>query len=570
MHQENRRRFLTRTSGSFLAAAVGGSGWTLPRPAEAQTSAEQTADVVILGGGLGGCAAALAALRNGLTVVMTETTDWIGGQLTSQAVPPDEHRWIETHGANASYRELRHRIRQFYRRHYPLTDAAQQREHLNPGNGSVSRLCHEPRVALSVFQQWLAPFRSGQRLRLHTETDPVGAEVEGDHVRSVTVRHRPSGDTSVLTAPIFLDATELGDLLPLTGTEYVTGAESQAETGELHALAERDPANQQAFTMCFAVDHLAGEDHTIAKPAEYDFWESFQPTLTPPWPGRLLDWTYTHPRSGTPRRLGFAPQGGPHGGVINLWVYRRLVDRGQFVEGTYPGDVSLINWPQNDYFLGNLIDVPPEVAARHVERARQLSLSLLYWMQTAAPRGDGGVGFPGLRLRGDLVGTTDGLAKAPYIRESRRIAAEFTVLEKHVGEAQRRQLTGRSGDELRAAPFADSVGVGSYAIDLHPTTGGDNYIDFPTLPFQIPLGALLPQRMENLLPACKNIGTTHLTSGCYRLHPVEWGIGEAAGCLASFCRSKSLLPRAVWQRAPLLAEFQQRLQQQGVECRWPS
>ena len=64
------------------------------------TSREISADVVIVGGSLGGCSAAIAALRNGLRVVMTEETDWIGGQLTSQGVPPDEHRWIETSGAN--------------------------------------------------------------------------------------------------------------------------------------------------------------------------------------------------------------------------------------------------------------------------------------------------------------------------------------------------------------------------------------------------------------------------------------------------------------------------------------
>jgi hypothetical protein len=45
------------------------------------------------------------------------------------------------------------------------------------------------------------------------------------------------------------------------------------------------------------------------------------------------------------------------------------------------------------------------------------------------------------------------------------------------------------------------------------------------------LGALIPIRMENLLPAAKNIGTTHITNGCYRMHPVEWNIGEAAGAL---------------------------------------
>ena len=63
---------------------------------------ELAADLVVIGGGLGGCAAALAAARNGLTVIMTEETDWIGGQITQQVVPPDENKWIETVGASRS------------------------------------------------------------------------------------------------------------------------------------------------------------------------------------------------------------------------------------------------------------------------------------------------------------------------------------------------------------------------------------------------------------------------------------------------------------------------------------
>ena len=258
-------------------------------------------------------------------------------------------------------------------------------------------------------------------------------------------------------------------------------------------------------------------------------------------------------------------------GAINLWTYRRIIDRLNFAEGAYDGDVTVINWPQNDYFLGNLVGVAWEERQRHVARAKQLSLSLLYWLQTEAPRPDGGQGFPGLRLRADMVGSDDGLAQYPYVRESRRIRAVFTVLEEHVGAEQRAAALGRSsGDQVRAASFPDSVGVGSYPIDLHPSTGGDNYIDFPSLPFQIPLGALIPQRLENLLPASKNLGVTHITGGCYRLHPVEWGIGEAVGCLAHFALTKRQPPRAVQRSSTLLAEFQTALQRQGVELQWPS
>jgi hypothetical protein len=166
-----------------------------------------------------------------------------------------------------------------------------------------------------------------------------------------------------------------------------------------------------------------------------------------------------------------------------------------------------------------------------------------------------------------MVGMRDGLAKYPYIRESRRIRALFTVIEQHVGTEARGGVKDR--DSVQAAPFPDSVGVGCYRIDLHPSTGGDNYIDISSLPFQIPLGALIPVRVENLLPACKNIGTTHITNGCYRLHPVEWNIGEAAGLLASFCLSRGVPGRAVRERAELLADFQDLLQVQGIELAWP-
>src|SRR5205085_5132089 len=159
----------------------------------------------------------------------------------------------------------------------------------------------------------------------------------------------------------------------------------------------------------------------------------------------------------------------------------------------------------------------------------------------------------------DLIGTDDGLAKYPYVRESRRIRAEFTVLEQHVGTDARMKLTGQPRDDVRAERFADSVGVGSYRIDLHPSSGGNNYIDVSSLPFQIPLGALIPRRVENLLAACKNLGTTHITNGCYRLHPVEWNIGEAAGALAAFCIRRKEPPRQVRRNEKLLGEFQKGL-----------
>ncbi|WNQ12744.1 FAD-dependent oxidoreductase [Paenibacillus aurantius] len=514
------------------------------------------ADIVIIGGGTGGCAAALAAASAGHRVILTEETDWIGGQLTSQAVPPDEHPWIEKFGSTASYREFRSRVREYYARNFPLVKPAPAHQPFNPGNATVSRIAHEPRAALAVLRDMLAPYVHSGRLTILYGCRPVDAETEGDSVRSVTVADSLTGDQIVLTAPYFVDATEEGDVLPLAGVEYVTGSESIKETGEPHALeGDADPMDMQAFTHCFAMDYIEGEDFTIPKPAQYDFWNAYRADF---WPDKQLSWAGLVPHTLEPVRYSLFPDGKS----FSLWKYRRLIDRSQFREGTFASDVTNVNWPANDYWLGPIIDVPAEERAKHLEGARQLSLSLLYWMQTEAPRPDGKAGYPGLRLRPDIVGTEDGLAKTHYVRESRRIRAELTVVEQHLNPDLRPDGT--------AENYPDSVGVGSYRIDLHPSTGLRTYIDVSSLPFQIPLGSLLPVRVNNLLPACKNIGTTHITNGCYRLHPVEWNIGESVGYLLAFCLSRGAVPRQVRSEESLLAEYQSMLQEAGVELKWPS
>ena len=530
---------------------------------------EIAADIGIIGGGLGGAAAAMAAARSGRSVVMTEETDWIGGQLTSQAVPPDEHPWIEQFGCTRTYREFRNGVREFYRRNYPFSREAQEQWNLNPGNGSVSRLCHEPKAALAVLNEMLAPFVSRGIVRVLLNHKAVRAETEEDFVRAVVVRSALTGEETVLTAPYFLDATELGDLLPLCGAEFVTGAEAQAETGEPHAAPVAQPDNQQAFTMCFAMDYRDSENWTIDRPEEYAFWRDYVPALTPAWPGPLVSLTYSSPFTLRPHTAIFDPQNESQNKASGFWRYRRILAQRHFADNPNTGDICLANWPMNDYLLGNLVGVSEMESAEHIRRAKQLSLSLLYWLQTEAPRPDGGTGWPGLRLRPDVAGTEDGLAKAPYIREARRIKAEFTILEQHVGTEARMTETGQTKENVKAEWYPDSIGIGAYRIDLHPSTGGDNYIDISSLPFQIPLGALIPVRMENVIPACKNLGTTHITNGCYRLHPTEWNIGEAAGALAAACLNHNLSPRALRNTPVPLETFQKALQTNGVETHWP-
>lgn len=523
---------------------------------------EMKTEILIVGAGMGGVAGALASLRMGKKVVLAEETDWIGGQMTAQGVPPDENPWIDRSGSGctASYRRLRNEIRNFYRSFYPLLDSVRAQPFFNPGQGNVSPLCHEPKVAHAVIRGMLAPYLTGRQVTLLLRHRPVAAECIGDRVRAIKLVDDLSGDEVIVQADYFLDATELGDLLPLAGVEHVIGAESQAQTGELHALeGDPEPMDQQSHSWCFALDYFPGEDHTITKPEDYDFWRSYQADF---WPAQQLSWTTSDPITLKPvtRPIFSGPTDDKVGD--DLWHFRRILYRKFYPPGVFPSDIIVVNWPQIDYWLGPLVGVSQEEKVRHLRGARQLSLSMLYWMQTESPRLDGGYGYPGLRLRGDVMGT-DALAKQAYIRESRRIRAEFTVLEQHLGVEARPNLQG-------AEQFMDSVGIGSYRIDLHPSTSGRNYIDITNWPFQIPLGALIPIRMENLLPAGKNIGTTHITNGCYRLHPVEWNIGEAAGALAAYCLTNESSPRQVYKDSEILSDFQKLLVDVlGFELSWP-
>lgn len=512
-------------------------------------------DILIVGGGTGGCAAAMAATHMGYRVIMTEETSWLGGQLTSQAVPPDEHPWIESHGCTRRYREFRNRVRQYYREFLPLKRASHDNPKLNPGDGWVSRLCFEPRVGVAVLESMLAPARAQGLLKVFLHTVPVGVSVEGDTISEVEFLDLFDGDSWTCKARFVLDATELGDLLALSNTEYRTGAEGRDVFGELHAPETSNPGDIQGFTWCMAVGFDQGGNHVIEKPEQYEYWRDYAPQMTPPWPNKLFDWTVVDAISLEARKFGMF-------GHLGLFTYRRIRNGEHFDLDRPVNDVSIINWVQNDCFQ-RVIDAPEDEAQEALFNSRQQSLSLLYWLQTEAERDEGGYGYPELYLDGDIVGTNDGLAMAPYHRESRRIQAVFTVTENHVGVESRPGATG-------SEKFFDSVGIGAYRIDLHPSASGRNSVDLASYPFQIPLGSLIPVRMKNLLPACKNLGVTHITNGCYRLHPVEWNIGEAAGALAAYCLTHGLPPQAVREQEESLKDYQAAIVRQGFELDWPA
>ena len=484
----------------------------------------------------------MALARMGVRCVLTEPTDWLGGQLTTQAVPPDEHPWIECGDgpatASATYLDYRRRVRRWYRDHRPLADAALNNAKLNPGGGWVSHLCHEPRIGMQVIEQMLGPGRAAGLIDVRLHHRPIGADVQGDRVRTVLFEHIQTGARLEVEPAYVLDATELGDVLSLAAVEHDIGSDGSKRYGEMHARrVDPDPQDQQSFCWCFALEHRLGEDHTIDRPAEYERWASYRPTLDPPWPGPLFSWEILG-HGGQPRTLTMSSPDGPDPDHWELWRYRRIANPAIYrpdAAHVYP-EVSLINWVQMDYFQKPLLGVSKAEQDAALQGARSQSLAFLYWLQTTAPRPDGGQGWPGLRLRGDELGTTDGFAKAPYIREPRRLRAMLMVTEAHVGVEQRLAEGARPTPSGRARVqthhFADAVGIGSYHLDLHPTTGGFSGMYVESCPYEIPLRALIPLRMTNLLASGKCLGVSHLANGCFRLHPTEWAVGEAAGTAA--------------------------------------
>jgi hypothetical protein len=336
----------------------------------------------------------------------------------------------------------------------------------------------------------LAPHLTSGDVAIHTRVRPVAADVDGDRVRAVTFADE-RGARVTYRAPYILDATETGELLPLVRVEFVTGTESQRETGEPTAIeGPAEPLRMQPFTHLIAVDYLPGEDHTIEKPELYgEFRVGFR---------NLVGTAEAHgdEQQLRMRRL-FAPRS-PATYASCIWNFRRVFYAGHCQKGAFPSDVTML-MNGNEYGGGSIIGVDDATARRHLERARQLSLSLLYFLQTEIEPGySGKPGYPGLRARGDVFGRVDGLAQYPYIRESRRIRAEFTMLEQHF-------RTDLHPDGPVA--YKDSVGVSGYRMDIHEKGRGNQSRTWELhgkhWVQQLSLGALIPVRVENLLPACK-------------------------------------------------------------------
>ena len=165
-----------------------------------KTTSEVSTEILIVGGGLGGVSAALAATRLGRKVVLVEELDWLGGQLTAQGVPLDEHPWAESLVASQSFAALRNGIRAWYRDYKPLTGEARRDLLLNPGIGNVGTLCCEPIVALRVIEAMLAPAVAAGLLTVLRRHRVTGCEIDGDRISGVDVLDLESGASLLILA----------------------------------------------------------------------------------------------------------------------------------------------------------------------------------------------------------------------------------------------------------------------------------------------------------------------------------------------------------------------------------
>lgn len=611
----------------------------------------ETCEILVIGGGLAGAAAAYEGLLAGQTVCLTEITDWVGGQISAQGTsalderPTQRSRLFYPKG----YLELRDRIKRYYRQ-------------LNPGDCWVSESCFLPRDAHQILFNILrkAAKRGKGRLKWFPSTVVKELEIspDGKTIDSViAIQHKSTADAPALnTFPLsqtiedwysyenssrfeksilrivpqqsqdnssnwyIIDATETGEIIALADVPYQLGIDSRSYLNPSASSATDDPYCTQGFTYTFAMEQTK-EPQTQEMPS---FYPQYQPYYSYELQ-RLADFegVFTYRR---------------------IWSSKRGKRIRWGVTAPTPGDISMQNWTWgNDYRPGtsedNLVYTRRQLRTsgqlapggwmgglrtESLRKGEENALGYYYWLvagTTDSQLGDGvKEPHPNHRYLSGLdspMGTMHGLSKYPYIREGRRIIGRpsfgypqgFTISEVDIsrrdyqdeyyrqtlspdeyrrlwavlagleapsviqGKIQPDQVSQRS----RSTIYPDSVGIGHYAIDFHPcmtlspaeTPGnterqGERRGAGQAYPFQIPLRAIIPQKIDNLLVAGKSIATSHIAAAAYRVHSFEWSSGAAAGTTAAFSLKTGIAPYQLIQE-PLLQQTELQALRQQLE-----
>ena len=544
------------------------------RPPEGQ---KLSTPILIVGGSTAAYAAALGALLAGASVCLVQPQLVLGGQYTAQGLPASDDGKLLTPYALIppaqrdpqqlldsecfALSQTQRHFRQRQRQSQPVADQVIT----NPGGSWVSHLSVTPLVASDCLNEIIQPYLEQGLLQIIPWAEPVQvltADSPGNDRRITGVQFidQQTQHSFTVMAEVTIEATDLGDLLALGNIPSRVGQESRSQTQEAVLPLDPRPHCQQAITFCAVVERCHKACSPLPPPPGYEVspWLLSRDFTSVFWFQQQEQWQ---------QQSFYDPDG--------MFRYRRL-RRSQNSDDVLTGDVTVLNWATsplgiegcppapdaplgcgNDYPFGALLGVSPIERKQQTQRARDRTQAYIHYLQTH--------GFPELKPRGDLTWTHDGIALEPYIREARRGIALTTIRHEDVAA---KFFPGQA----RARTFVDSVGIGQYHyLDVHPNHA-DGHVDLgdghDALPFTLPLGALIPLDTDGLILSSKSIGTTHITNAAYRMHPMEWAIGEAGGHLAAFALEQGVKVREVLPHPTLRYQFQSRLAQQGIPMVW--
>ncbi|MBE9108787.1 FAD-dependent oxidoreductase [Nodosilinea sp. LEGE 07298] len=565
--------------------------------------------VVVVGGSLGGVAAAAHAMATGATTCLIEVAPWLGGQISAQGVSAlDESlRMRQANNLSPSWQRFRQIIKQQVAELPSWSPSGTSRSVADINSCWVGTLCFPPQVGAKAAEQFLADTNpSAPASRWATMTAFKGAEFDATGRRITAVYgvrripkdpgYRPKGRLSEelahwyswsptaefdripvkLQAPpgqrmIVIDATDTGELVAWAKVPYRLGSESQATTGEPNAAAFDNPDCTQAFTYPFAIAIQNDQGDSLAALSR------LQPTYA------LHEYESIFDLEGFPFFAG-----------KSVFNYRRIVSqtRGNpYTSAPASGDISMMNWNRgNDW---NWVDTPLVLNAAALEASGQHQNWMGGLSQSALKFGEenaltfarwlletqSGPDYPLAYLYGNdsPMGTLSGLSMVPYFREGRRIVGraaygqdEFMIRENDL----RYDFPG----QRNFSPTA--VGLTHYAIDIH----GCRYRNWQpsgeavsapaqeprVKPVQIPLESLIPQGIDNLLMGGKAMATTHIANASTRIHYGEWQAGAAAGVTAGWLVSPNTPVSDPAEVIPSgsMGMLQETMRLQGLKTSW--
>lgn len=496
-------------------------------------------DVVVIGAGSGGTAAAIQAARMGASVALIEQSDWIGGQMTGAAVSTMDDKTLTRTGI---YQEFIEKVREYYKA---------RETNVNICYWGSDTVAFEPWVGRMLLQDMIT--KTGN-IHVFLRTAPVSAKLSGHRVVSAVFEDGDKKQT-VISAKIFIDATECGDFIPMTGARYRAGNGSSPKIDKNSII--------QDITYVAVV-----KKYKDGLPDELKF------TSQPPmYPDYLMEFRSMIRKDGStwPGKYPFSP-------VVHN-AYRAIPDpsegSGVTIDGGKPETWPLItktgiNWT-ND--IPGRFAKMPGLSVKYLQdrglraeadRAAMLkTLCFIYYMQnelgmkdwSVDNRQDFGGWFGNAWQDSSQLKDFSNILKYfppfPYVRESRRIAGVKTMTVTDILRDPQIRRTQKS--------IPDSVALGEYPVDIHGVHDSQ-YLDkglgetAEMIPaweeglggrFQIPAGALIPESVDGLLAAEKNISVSRVVNGSTRLQPVTMLTGQAAGAMAALAVENNVQPRAL-------------------------